>query len=131
MGRGDHHRGFNEGFSSWRVMRRQETFDLCMPHEIDEKVLALGASDALGEEQVAWGEVLIQGGCTAPADQTGNPLSNQRLGMPLSRIRTCTRNSQPMPLRQWRQAFKGQSTADEGPSLVRKRDEDADRLHVL
>ena len=104
-------------------------FDLRMPLGIDGMIQTRRASNTFRQEQGAWSKIIAEGSRATPADEAANPSFHKEFGMPLGGFGPCTRNSQPMALRKGCQAIKGQSTADEGPSLVRKRDEDADRLH--
>lgn len=111
------------------MLRIKSCFGPCVPLGINEMVDAIDTSNALGQEEGSWGHRCTEGRSTTPAHQSLNALTDQDFCMLFGRERACSRDREPMALRELGQAFKAQSTADEGPALVRKGDEDANRPH--
>ena len=111
------------------MLRLKGCLGLSVPSGIDEMVDAIDTSNALREEEGPWGHRCIEGRSTTPAHQGLNALTDQNFCMLFGRKRACARDREPVALRELGQAFKGRSTADEGPALVRKGDEDTNRPH--
>ena len=111
------------------MLRTEGPLGRRVPLGIDGMVDTFDTLNALWQKEGARGKTVMKSGGAAPAHQALNALTRQALGMSLSGFRASTRDRKPMAPRQWGQALKRQSTADEGPSLVWQRDEDANRPH--